>query len=92
MTTDRNIRKLINKFDKPKIKLKREKTKDFELDKYSFLANFEFMPPRPPKTLGFVQKMGKFVINFHDRFIEVDPVIGAFRRYKLKSDYPSNPV
>jgi hypothetical protein len=56
------------------------------------MKNLEFMPPKPPKTLGFIQKMGKFIINFHDRFLEIDPIIGSFRRYKLQSDYPSNPV
>ncbi len=91
LTTDRNIRKLINKLDKPK-KLKRLKTNEFDAQKYTFLKTLEFTPPKPPKVLGRVEKMGKFVFNFHDRFIEVDPVIGSFRRYKLKSDYPTNTV
>ena len=91
MTTDRNIKKLINKLDKPK-RNKKDKLDNVDLAKYSFLKTLEFTPPRPAKTLGFVEKMGKFVINFHNRFIEVDPLVGAFRRYKTKGDYPSNPV
>ena len=77
--------------DKPK-RIKRLKTNENDFGKYSFLKSLEFTPPKTPKIIGHIEKMGKFVFNFHDRFIEVDPVIGCFRRYKLKSDYPSNPV
>jgi len=89
LTTDKNIKKLINKFEKPAKKINKSKTHD--IDKYSFLSNL-FLPPKPPKSLGFVEKMGTLVLNFHYRFIEVDPVIGAFRRYKTKENYPTNPM
>jgi hypothetical protein len=56
------------------------------------LSNFEFIPPRPPKTFGFLEKMGSLIFNYHHRFIEINPISGAFRRYKTRADYPSNPV
>lgn len=90
ITTDRNIKKLINKLEKPR-RTKR-KTNELGIDKFSFLKGLGFIPPKPPKSLGFLQKMGKFVFNFHDRFVEIDPIVGSFRRYKQKADYPSNPL
>jgi len=39
-----------------------------------------------------MDKMGRFIINFHRRYVEVDPIAGTFRRYKTKEDYPLNPV
>lgn len=97
MTTDKNIRKLINKFDKHQRKSER-KDKSVgnlvvkDIDKYSFLRMLDYTPPRPPKTFGMMEKMGKLVFNFHERYIEVDPVVGSFRRFKTKEDYPRNPL
>ncbi len=76
------------KLKSPKL-VKKKTAKNMQ---YSFLSNFEFTPPQPPKALGFIEKMGSWIFNFNNRFIEVDPVMGAYRRYKQKSDYPSNPV
>lgn len=90
LTNDKNIKKLINKLDKPKTK-KRSKTLEF-LEKYNFVKQLEFLPPKPPKAVGYVEKMGKFVFNFHTRYIEIEPTIGCFRRYKQQSEYPSNPL
>ena len=93
LTTDKNIKKIINKYDKPAPSKKRDKSqKTLDLSKYSILRSIEYTPPKPPKAQGYIEKMGKFIINFHLRFIEVDPIVGSFRRYKTKADYPSNPV
>jgi hypothetical protein len=89
LTNDKNIKNLINKFDKPK---KKKKNRNNIEGPYSFLSNFEFIPPKPPKTFGFLKKMGRFVLNFHYRFIEIDPIMGALRRYKTREEYPSNPL
>jgi hypothetical protein len=94
LTTDRNIKKLISKFDKPK-KISEKKRKsmiDDSLDKFSFLKKLSYRPPKPPKTVGFIEKMGTFIINFHQRYIEIDPIIGSFRRFKTKEDYPNDPM
>lgn len=95
LTTDRNIRKLINKFDKPKTKIKKEKNgynREEDIGKYSILKGIEFIPPRPPKALGYIEKMGKFIFNYHSRYLEIDPSVGSLRRFKKIEDYPNNPV
>lgn len=95
MTTDRNIKKLISKFDKPKKatdKKKNNTEENKELEKYSFLKTLSFRPPKPPKTVGYISKMGNFLINFNRRYIEVDPIIGSFRRFKTIQDYPNDPM
>jgi hypothetical protein len=35
--------------------------------------------------------MGKLVVNFHRRIIEVDAVEGIMLRFKNDHEYPSNP-
>ena len=62
------------------------------IKKYDFLQNLTFIPPLPPKTLGLVEKMGKLLFNYKTRFIEVDPSLGIFRRFKNKNNYPNNPI
>jgi len=88
---------LISKFDKPKKPIDKKKSKSQieeskDLEKYTFLKKISFRPPKPPKTVGFIEKMGSFVINFNHRYIEIDPIIGSFRRFKIKEDYPNNPM
>lgn len=97
MTTDRNIKKLISKYDKPKNIADKKKTKSQieeskEMEKFSFLKKLTYRPPKPPKTVGYLEKMGTFVINFHKRYVEIDPIIGSFRRFKTIQDYRNNPV
>lgn len=97
LTTDRNIKRLISKYDKPKKAAEKKKTKSQieeskELEKYSFLKKLNYRPPKPPKTVGYLEKMGTFVINFHQRYVEIDPIIGSLRRFKTIQDYPNNPV
>lgn len=96
-TTDRNIKRLISKFDKPKKNEEKRKTRSQleetkEMEEYSFLKKLSYKPPRPPKTVGYLEKMGTFVINFLHRYVEIDPIIGSFRRFKTIQDYPNNPV
>ena len=70
-----------------KIKEKEEQN----ISNYQFLRNLSFIPPKPPKTLGFVQKMGMFIFNWNLRFIEVDAVQGSLKRFKCYKDYPNMP-
>jgi hypothetical protein len=60
------------------------------MDRFSFLKVLEYVPPRPPKTFGYLEKMGKLVINFNKRYIEVDPIVGSMRRFSRESDYPNH--
>ncbi len=60
--------------------------------KYSILKCIEYTPPKPPRALGYIDKMGGFIINFNLRFIEIDPIVGSFRRYLCRADYPLNPM
>jgi len=97
LTTDRNIKKLISKYDKPKKAIDKKKTKSQiedskNIEKYSFIKKLSYKPPKPPKTIGYLEKMGTFVINFHKRYIEIDPIIGSLRRFKSIEDYPNKPV
>jgi hypothetical protein len=61
-----------------------------ESDKYSFLKVLDYTPPKPPKVFGYLEKMGKLVINFNKRYVEVDPIVGSMRRFKSHIDYPMN--
>lgn len=56
------------------------------------MKKIDYKPPKPPKTVGYVNKMGSFVFNFHKRYLEIDPIVGSFRRFKIFQDYPNNPV
>ena len=95
MTSDKNIKKLINKFNKPKkCNEKKKKTpieEEKELEKFEFYRDIPFKPPKPPKIIGYLEKMGNLIFNFRSRFIEIDPIFGSLRRYKYIEDYPNNP-
>ena len=87
---------MINKFDKH-IRNSERKDKSVtnitrDIDKFSFLKLLDYTPPRPPKAFGNLEKMGSLIVNFHSRYIEVDPVIGSFRRFASRDDYPTNPL
>ena len=64
---------------------------DLEFQKFSFHKQIPYRPPVPPKAIGFVEKMGNFVINYHSRFLEIDPTVGSLRRFKRIEDYPNDP-
>jgi hypothetical protein len=88
LTTEKSIKKLINKIINPK----KDKSSTQSSEKgYSFLKQISFHPPKPPKCLGFVEKLGSFLFVYRSRYIEIDPLVGSFRRYKSIYDYPSNP-
>lgn len=64
---------------------------DNDITNYQFFKTLSFIPPKPPKTLGFIQKMGMFVFNYNIRFLEVDAVGGSLKRYISFKDYPNTP-
>ena len=60
--------------------------------KFDFIKSLPFIPPKPPKTIGYADKMGKLFFNYKRRFIEVDPFVGSFRRFASHEQYPENPI
>ena len=97
LATDKNIIRLIEKT----VNVKKQKilnennnnpnTNNNDIKNYSFLKHFSFIPPKPPKTFGFIEKMGQFIFNYNLRFIEVDALGGSLKRYKNYEDYPNSP-
>lgn len=49
------------------------------------------IPPKPPKCIGFMEKMGLMIFSFNMRLIELDALEGSLKRYKKKEDYPNKP-
>ena len=131
LTTDKNIKRLINKVIKNKninnniysnfnnihknhndiiqikniksleqINKKNEKNNKFYISsiddsdykKFPFLKKLKYIPPKPPISFGFVEKMGKFFLNYNHRFIEINPIKGYLKRYENKENYPNNPL
>lgn len=88
ITTDENIRKILKKA----MLYTREDnrnivTKDKEIALY--VDNF-FTPPKPPTSIGYVEKRGHFLPIYENIFIEVNPILGCLKKYKLSKDYPDN--
>lgn len=89
LTTDKNIKKLINKFTNPHKKISNKRLQNREL---TFIKNLSFVPPRPPRITGKVEKMGNLALKYNLRFIEIDPIVGSLRRFKNFKDFPNNPL
>ena len=102
LATDKNVRNLLDKLLNPKKRRdsKRKATVKqannisvVNNDKFDFIKSLPFIPPKPPKTIGYTDKMGKLFFNYKNRFIEVDPFIGCFRRFVNKDEYNNkNPI
>ena len=88
LTTDENIRKILKKAMQYK---KGEEfkiiTKDTELSLYS---DKFFVPPKPPICIGNVEKRGYFLPIYDIIFIEVNPILGYIKKFKLSKEYPDN--
>ena len=88
LTKDENIKKILkkamlyNKEDDKNIIIKNN-----ELALY--VDNF-FTPPKPPISIGPIDKRGHFLPVYEHIFIEVNPVLGCIKKYKLSKDYPDN--
>ena len=88
LTTDENIRKILKKAmlyskdDDPNIF-----SKDTELSQ--LVGNF-YIPPKPPISIGPVEKRGHFLPIYENIFLEVNPSLGCIKKYKVSKDYPDN--
>ena len=108
LTSDFNIKKLINKIMFPNkselkeecdLKVKNDKyinhnniNKNIINSKFLFLNNLQNMPKQPPTYIGFLYKKGKFLPHYNLRYVKLDPIKGLFIRYAQKSDYPIKPL
>ena len=88
LTTDENIKKILKK---AMLYKKDEEgniiTKDTELSLY---VDKFFVPPKPPISIGSIEKRGFFLPIYDSIFIEVNPIVGCIKKYKLSKDYPNN--
>ncbi|KRW99091.1 Protein kinase-like domain [Pseudocohnilembus persalinus] len=50
-----------------------------------------FLPPKPPKVIGNIEKIGSMMFQRLNRFLVVDPDQGALMRFKKKNNYPLKP-
>ena len=88
LTTDENIKKILKKamlYNKDDDKNIINKNKEISL----YVDNF-FTPPKPPISIGPIEKRGHFLPIYENIFIEVNPVLGCIKKYKLSKDYPNN--
>ena len=88
LTTDDNIKKIIKKamFYSSKDEENISVNSDTELSLY--VDNF-FTPPKPPITIGSLEKRGQFLPIYDKIFIEVNPISGCIKKYKDKTKYPN---
>lgn len=97
LTTDVNIKKLLNKIIK---KLASGDNNDFyhstrttvRLNEFDFISTLQFVPPLPPKAFGCVEKSKRFLPIFRLRYIEVDASSGTIKRFKSIDDFPEKPM
>ena len=90
LTTDENIRKILKKamiytFKEDESSFIREGEEDLSL----YVDNL-FTPPKPPITIGYVDKRGQIFPTYSTIFIEVNPTKGFIKKYKSAKEYPKN--
>ena len=79
LTNDEKIKKILKNY------------MNKNLNKNILVEKNNFKPPKPNKTIGFVEKIGQWLPTFKLRLIEIDPTLGYMKRYKSKDDYPFYP-
>ena len=89
LTTDNNIRKLLVKSMVKSPNFKNESLKNINVDISLYKKNF-FTPPKPPKTMGFLEKRGQIIPFYKTIFAEIDPILGHFKKFKGYENYPNN--
>ena len=89
LTTDENIKKILKKAMIYSLKEDESSliTSDTEISIY--VDNF-FTPPRPPITIGPIEKRGQFLPMYDSLFFEVNPALGCIKKYKNSKEYPNN--
>ena len=89
LTTDENIKKILKKamIYSSKEEVNIPITGQTELSIY--VDNF-FTPPKPPITIGHIEKRGQILPKYSHIFIEVNPILNYIKKYKNSSEYPKN--
>ena len=89
LTNDDNIKKLLVKSMVKSPSFKNEDLKNINLD-ISFYKKSYFTPPKPPKTIGVLEKRGQIIPFYKTIFVEIDPILGHFKKFKEYSYFPDN--
>ena len=87
LTTDNNIRKLLVKSMVKSPNFRHESLKNINVDISLYKKNY-FTPPKPPKTIGFLEKRGQIIPLYKTIFVEIDPILGHFKKFKGNKYYP----
>ena len=88
LTTDDNIKKIIKKAMIYSSKDEENNSLTSETELSLYVDNF-FTPPKPPITIGSLEKRGQFLPIYDNLFIEVNPILGCIKKYKDKTKYPN---
>lgn len=91
LSSDNLIRKRIFK-TLENFKQKQHELEENLINQYTFVNNDKFVPMKPSKVVGSIHKMGRFLLNYYKRYLEIDPVFGSLRRFERKSLYPYQPL
>ena len=89
LTTDNNIKKLLVKSMIKSPHFKNESLNNINVDISLYKKNF-FTPPKPPKTIGVLGKRGQIIPIYKTIFVEIDPILGHFKKFKGNKYYPKN--
>ena len=88
LTKDENIKKILKKamlYNREDDRTINSKNSELAL----YVDNF-FTPPKPPISIGNIEKRGHFLPIYENIFIEVNPIMGCIKKYKFSKDYPDN--
>ena len=87
LTTDENIKKILKK---AMIHILRndESVLILEENDLSLSIYKSFTPPKPPITIGQIEKRGQIFPIYDSIFIEVNPSVGLIKKYNNSKKYP----
>ena len=87
LTTDENIKKILKKAMIYTSKEDESNLITGETELSMYVDNF-FTPPKPPITIGHIEKRGNILPTYSHIFIEVNPTLNCIKKYKNSSEYP----
>ena len=89
LANDDIIKKLLVKSMVKSPSFKNEDLKNINLD-ISFYKKSYFTPPKPPITIGVLEKRGQIIPFYKTIFVEVDPILGHLKKFKEYKNFPNN--
>ena len=87
LATDENIKKILKKAMIYTSKEDESNLITGETELSMYVDNF-FTPPKPPITIGHIEKRGNILPKYTHIFIEVNPTLNCIKKYKNSSEYP----